>query len=135
MTPRISSYWLYFVTATSYVLAKNLVNSMKTEVICQPNNLVELLQISLIDYNTAIKLAFDKIEQNQVISSWKDAQTSNVIQRRHIALYRSACQWLLYRYPQPQAGACSAFARQNLEHWWQKEAGITATGCGKSGAF
>ncbi len=58
-----------FVTATSYVLAKNLVNSMKTEVICQPNNLVELLQISLIDYNTAIKLAFDKIEQNQVISS------------------------------------------------------------------
>lgn len=29
MTPRISSYWLYFVTSTSYSLAKNLVNSRK----------------------------------------------------------------------------------------------------------
>lgn len=78
MTPKISSYWLYFVTATSYDLAKNLVNSMKIEVICKPNNLSMLLGIKLIDYDTSIKLAFDKIEQNQVLSSWKDAQTSNI---------------------------------------------------------
>lgn len=78
MTPKISSYWLYFVTATSYALAKNLVNSMKVEVICKPNNLAEMLGINLIDFDTSIKLAFDKIEQNQVLSSWKDAQTSDI---------------------------------------------------------
>lgn len=78
MTPKISSYWLYFVTATSYSLAKNLVNSMKIEVICRPNNLAKLLGIQLMDYDTSIKLAFDKIEQNQVLSSWRDAQTSNI---------------------------------------------------------
>lgn len=78
MTPKISSYWLYFVTATSYALAKNLVNSMKVEVICKPNNLAEMLGITLIDFDTSIKLAFDKIEQNQVLSSWKDAQTSDI---------------------------------------------------------
>jgi hypothetical protein len=39
------------------------------------------LGISLIDYDTSIKLAFDKIEQNQVISSWKDAQTSELLQK------------------------------------------------------
>lgn len=78
MTPKISAYWLYFVTSTSYALAKNLVNSMKVEVICKPNNLASLLGITLIDYNTSIQLAFDKIEQNQVLSSWKDAQTSNL---------------------------------------------------------
>jgi len=78
MTPKISSYWLYFVTATSYALAKNLVNSMKVEVICKPNNLAEMLGIKLIDFDTSIKLAFDKIEQNQVLSSWKDAQTSDL---------------------------------------------------------
>lgn len=81
MTPKISSYWLYFVTATSYALAKNLVNSMKIEVICRPNNLVSLLNIHLIDYNTSIQLAFDKIEQHQVLSSWKDAQTSNIFKQ------------------------------------------------------
>lgn len=78
MTPKISSYWLYFVTATSYALAKNLVNSMKVEVICKPNNLAKMLDIKLIDFDTSIKLAFDKIEQNQVLSSWKDAQTSDI---------------------------------------------------------
>lgn len=81
MTPKISSYWLYFVTATSFALAKNLVNSMKIEVICKPNELTSLLGISLIDYDTSIKLAFDKIEQNQVVSSWKDAQTSNIFSK------------------------------------------------------
>lgn len=81
MTPRISSYWLYFVTSTSYVLAKNLVNSMKIEVICKPNNLDKLLGIKLIDYDTSIRLAFDKIEQNQVLSSWKDAQTSEILSK------------------------------------------------------
>lgn len=81
MTPRISSYWLYFVTATSYALAKNLVNSMKVEVICEPNELAALLDIQPIDYDAAIQLAFDKIEQNQVLSSWKDAQTSSLLNR------------------------------------------------------
>jgi uncharacterized protein YbjT (DUF2867 family) len=79
MTPKISSYWLYFVTATSYPLAKNLVNSMKVEVVCKENNLARLLNIKVIDYNTSIKLAFDKIEQNMVVSSWKDAQTSDLL--------------------------------------------------------
>jgi uncharacterized protein YbjT (DUF2867 family) len=78
MTPRISSYWLYFVTSTSYSLAKNLVKSMNVEVICKPNNLNSILGITLIDYDTSIKLAFDQIEQNQVLSSWKDAQTSDL---------------------------------------------------------
>ena len=81
MTPKISSYWLYFITSTSYALAKNLVNSMKVEVICNANNLAETLGIQLIDYNTAIQLAFDKIEQNQVTSSWKDAQTSEIFKK------------------------------------------------------
>jgi hypothetical protein len=81
MTPKISSYWLYFVTSTSYSLAKNLVNSMKVEVICKPNNLATMLGITLIDYETSIKLAFDKIEQNQVLSSWKDAQTSTIFSK------------------------------------------------------
>lgn len=81
MTPKISSYWLYFVTSTSFALAKNLVNSMKVEVICSPNNLASKLGILLIDYDTSIKLAFDKIEQNQVVSSWKDAQTRDLLQR------------------------------------------------------
>ncbi len=73
MTPKLSSYWLYFVTAVSFSLAQNLVNSMKVEVIARPNNLAEMLGIKLLNYDESIKLAFEKIEQNLVTSSWKDA--------------------------------------------------------------
>lgn len=73
MTPRLSSYWLYFVTSTSYNLARNLVESMRVDVVATPNDLAERLGIDLIPYVTAINMAFDKIEQNLVLSSWSDA--------------------------------------------------------------
>lgn len=73
MTPRLSSYWLYFVTSTSYALARNLVDSMSVDVVARPNDLAERLGIKLIPYQQAIRMAFDKIEQNLVLSSWKDA--------------------------------------------------------------
>lgn len=81
MTPKLSFYWLYFVTSISYPLAKNLVDSMKVKVLCRENNLKDLLGIDLINYEKAIGLAFDKIEQNQVVSSWKDALTSNILDK------------------------------------------------------
>jgi uncharacterized protein YbjT (DUF2867 family) len=77
MTPRLSSYWLYFVTSTSYQLAVNLVNSMKVEVVARPNDLGKLLGIVPMPYKEAVKLAFQKIEQNNIISSWKDALVSS----------------------------------------------------------
>jgi uncharacterized protein YbjT (DUF2867 family) len=79
MTPKLSSYWLYFITSTSYSLASNLVSSMKVEVVCRENKLQEFLMIELISYEKAIEAAFDKIEQHQVISSWKDALTSKTL--------------------------------------------------------
>ncbi len=81
MSPKISSYWLYFVTSTSFALAKNLVNSMKVEVLCKPNKLAQMIGVDLIDYDTSIRMAFDKIEQNQVISSWKDALSTDVLSK------------------------------------------------------
>jgi len=77
-TPKLSSYWLYFVTSTSYELAKNLVDSMKVNVIPEQNDLHEVLGIELIPYHTAIKMAFDKIEQNLVLSSWNDSGNSRI---------------------------------------------------------
>lgn len=79
MTPRLSSYWLYFVTATSYKLAVNLVNSMKVEIVCKENNLKEILNIKLISYEEAVKRAFNRIAQYEVLSSWTDAMSSEVL--------------------------------------------------------
>ncbi len=76
MTPKLSSYWLYFVTSTSYKLALNLVDSMKVEVIANDNRLEKILGIQPHSYIQAIDMAFLKIEQNLVVSSWKDSMVS-----------------------------------------------------------
>ena len=80
MTPRLSSYWLYFVTSTSYNLAIALVNSMKVEVICRNNDWAETLGIQPISYRESLIKAFSKIESNEIVSSWKDAMSSGTME-------------------------------------------------------
>jgi uncharacterized protein YbjT (DUF2867 family) len=94
MTPRLSSHWLYFVTATSYKLAVNLVDSMKIEVIAKSNDLAKNLSIELIPYNEAVNRAFQRIEQNNVVSSWKDALASSFDEntlRKYIHVPSNGC--------------------------------------------
>jgi uncharacterized protein YbjT (DUF2867 family) len=81
MTPKLSSYWLYFVTSTSYKLAVNLVNSMKIEVVCKKNNLNEILGIAPITYKQSVQNAFDKISQQNVLSKWTDAMASDALEK------------------------------------------------------
>jgi uncharacterized protein YbjT (DUF2867 family) len=76
MTPKLSSYWLYFVTSTSYKLASALVSSMKVEVICNDNRINTLLNVKPIPYEQALSKALIKVDEDQVISSWKDSWAS-----------------------------------------------------------
>lgn len=88
-TPKLSSYWLYFVTSTSYDLAKNLVDSMKIDVIPKENDLPQKLGIELIPYVEAIDMAFEKIEQNLVLSSWNDSSGNSIFRNglsKHIEI-------------------------------------------------
>src|SRR5690606_13124226 len=77
MTPKLSSYWLYFVTSTSYKLATTLVDSMGVQIVGEPSNINQLLEVEPITYKEAVELAFEKIEQNSIVSSWKDSMVSS----------------------------------------------------------
>ena len=79
MTPKLSAYWLYFVTSTSYKLALALVSSMKIEVLCRNNEINKILNVEPISYKEALERAFSKIDRNEVVSSWKDAFISSDI--------------------------------------------------------
>ncbi len=81
LTPRLASNMLYFITSTSYRLAVNLVNSMKVEVICSENNLNKIIETDLIPYKEAVRLAFDKIRQEEVLSSWTDALAGSILEK------------------------------------------------------
>lgn len=81
MTPRLSSYWLYFITSTSYRLAIALVDSMKVEVVARNDEINKILGVQPMDYETSLKRTFSAIETNEVVSSWKDSLISGRITR------------------------------------------------------
>ena len=77
MTPKLSSYCLYFVTSTSYKLASTLVDSMGVQIIGKSSNINQLLNVQPKSYKEAVALAFEKIEQNSIVSSLKDSMISS----------------------------------------------------------
>ena len=76
MTPKLSSYWLYFVTSTSYKLAAALVSSMKVEVVCRDTKINQILNVTPMTYDMALSRALLKVQENNVLSSWKDSLVS-----------------------------------------------------------
>ncbi|MXV37812.1 DUF2867 domain-containing protein [Flavobacteriaceae bacterium Ap0902] len=84
MTPKLSSYWLYFVTSTSYTLASALVDSMRIEVVCRPDKLKEIKEITgvqPISYYEALKRTLSKIQVDEIASSWKDSFVSSRVDK------------------------------------------------------
>lgn len=77
LTPRLSSLWLYFVTSTSIHLARNLVDSMKYDVVMTNHHIQSLIPHEPMTYRESVRLAFLRVSQNAVLSSWKDAASSS----------------------------------------------------------
>jgi hypothetical protein len=73
LTPRLSSYWLVFITSVRYSLCSYLVESMKTSTIVQLNEIQKIIPHSCLTYTEALELAFQRISQNKVISTWMDS--------------------------------------------------------------
>lgn len=73
LTPKLSSKWLFFVTSTSYELAKALVESLKNDAICINQDIHKIIPKKCLTYAEAIERAFQKIEDHEVVSSWKDS--------------------------------------------------------------
>ncbi len=73
LTPRLSSYWLVFVTTVPFSLAYYLVESMEVNTDCKEKAISEILPHNCLLYKEAIRLAVQKISQNEVTSTWRDA--------------------------------------------------------------
>ena len=90
LTPRLSSWWLFLVTSTTFSLAQSLVESLRNDTVADPKrSIAEAVPHACMSYETALKLAFQRIEQNEVVSSWSDALSSGVMEKQfmdHIQL-------------------------------------------------
>jgi uncharacterized protein YbjT (DUF2867 family) len=76
--PGLSAYWLYLTTSANFTIAKQLVESMKNDVVCREQSIRDIIPQDLIPYKEAIRMAFMRINQNMVVSSWTDAASSSL---------------------------------------------------------
>ena len=82
LTPRLSSLWLYFVTSTSYPLARSLVDSMIHDVVARDKSIQEIIPLKIYTYRESLEMAFSRITQKNIVSSWKDAISHHGINKR-----------------------------------------------------
>ena len=88
LTPRLSSYWLYFMTATTYSLAKSLVESLHIESVAGESRIREIVTQELLGYEEAIDKALARIAQNRVASVWYDALSSGQFNDKNLGAVR-----------------------------------------------
>jgi uncharacterized protein YbjT (DUF2867 family) len=78
LTPRLSSYWVHWMTPIPAKISRPLIEGLHNEVIVR-NELAQKIfpQIKPIDYQTAVRLALARLEASQIESSWSDAIVSS----------------------------------------------------------
>ena len=90
LTPRLSSYWVHLVTPIPANIAQPLIKGLGNEVIVRDNSALSMFpDIRPLDYDTAVRLALEKVEMRGVETVWTDALTSSQGERTPVALINS----------------------------------------------
>jgi uncharacterized protein YbjT (DUF2867 family) len=81
LTPRLSSYWLVFVTSVPFSLASYLVESMRAHSQCRERSIDEVIPHTCLSYLQAVERAFQKTAQSTWRDSWELDANDPDIQR------------------------------------------------------
>ncbi len=75
LTPRLSSYWIHLITPIPSSIARPLAEGLRNPVICRDNRIREIIPQELLTCRETIRLALERIEQQQIDTCWMDAGT------------------------------------------------------------
>jgi Protein of unknown function (DUF2867) len=73
LTPRLSSFWLVFITSVRFSICFYLVESIRTSSVVKLNEIQNIIPHQCLTVNKAFELAFQNIAQNEVFSTWMDS--------------------------------------------------------------
>lgn len=73
LTPRLSSLWIHLVTPVPAAIAQPLTEGLSLPTTCTENRITQIIPQKLISCQEAIARALDRVQQEQVDTSWTDA--------------------------------------------------------------
>jgi uncharacterized protein YbjT (DUF2867 family) len=83
LTPRLSSYWVHWVTPIPSDIARPLIEGLRNEVIVRSDTARELFpNIHTATFAVAVSRALEKLKASEVETSWADALVSQVRRQR-----------------------------------------------------
>jgi uncharacterized protein YbjT (DUF2867 family) len=87
LTPRLSSYWVHWTTPIPARISRPLVEGLQNEVVVRNDLAVQLFpQIQLLDYQTSVQTALERLEASQIESTWSDSLSSSQGDQPAVAL-------------------------------------------------
>jgi uncharacterized protein YbjT (DUF2867 family)/uncharacterized protein YndB with AHSA1/START domain len=78
LSPRLSSYWVHWITPVSAAVATPLIEGLRNQLIVRDDSASTLFpDIKPIDFETALRLALARIEDGDIETLWSDALASS----------------------------------------------------------
>jgi hypothetical protein len=77
LTPRLSSHWVGLITPVPAALARPLVESLRTEVVCQEHDIADYIPDpaeGLLGFEGAVELALTRIREAKVTTRWSETE-------------------------------------------------------------
>ena len=73
LTPTLSALWIHLVSPVPTSIAQPLTEGLTSDAVCTDNRIQSLIPQKLLTCRETIRLALDRIQQNQVDTCWMDA--------------------------------------------------------------
>ncbi|MCM8532576.1 MAG: SDR family oxidoreductase [Lentisphaeraceae bacterium] len=104
LTPKLSSYWLNFVTPIQASIAKPLVLSMKNENIIKDFSAQKVFpEIKPDTYEEAVRKALERIKHNDIETTWSDALSSSLKDKTPVTMVSK--EGLIFEHRQKEIDA------------------------------
>ena len=79
LTPRLSSYWVHWVTPIPAEIARPLIEGLRNEVVVRDDSARRLFPtIILMDYKTAVARALMRLDAGHIETAWSDALATSL---------------------------------------------------------
>ncbi|MGD8962428.1 MAG: SDR family oxidoreductase [Desulfobacterales bacterium] len=73
LTPTLSAYWIHLISPVPTSIALPLTEGLTSEAVCTENRIQSIIPQTLLSCREAIRLALQRIKQEQVDTCWADA--------------------------------------------------------------
>lgn len=122
LTPRLSSYWVHWMTPVPAEIARPLIEGLRNEVIVRDDAAAHLFPaIQPMNYRTAVARALAKLDAGQVETAWSDALASSRGDQPSVELKNQEGMIIERRQAEANASAhdvFSAFTQLGGERGW-----------------